>query len=84
VHRTALHPPAKPNKNAFIEQFNRTFRAEMRNANLFEDLGQVREVTHQWIVTSNEQRPHDTLGGLPPGRLRAMTKNEKITSKLSI
>jgi len=75
--------PGKPNQNAFIERFNRTYREEVLNAYLFEDLDQVREVTHQWLITYNEQRPHDALGGMPPALFHAMVKAETSTSKLS-
>jgi hypothetical protein len=32
---------------------------------LFASLTEVREVTHQWIISCNEERPHDALGNLP-------------------
>jgi len=37
---------------------------------LFNSLSQVREITWQWIIDYNEQRPHDALGGLTPTAYR--------------
>lgn len=58
--------PGKPNQNAFIERFNRSYRSEVLSYWLFESLDQVREITHHWIKSYNEERPHDALGKLPP------------------
>lgn len=62
--------PGKPNQNAFIERFNRSFRQEVLNAYLFTSLTQVREIAWQWLTDYNEQRPHDALGGLTPTAFR--------------
>jgi len=71
--------PGKPNQNAFIERFNRTYREEVLNSYLFEDLDQVREITYDWLIAYNEQRPHDALGGLPPATFREQQTVKKST-----
>lgn len=71
--------PGKPNQNALIERFNRTYREEVLSSYLFEDLDEVRELTHWWLISYNEQRPHDALGGLTPMEFRAQTEAEVST-----
>ena len=63
--------PGQPNQNAFVERFNRTFRHEVLDAYVFESLDQVREISAEWMREYNEERPHDTLDGMPPSEFRA-------------
>jgi putative transposase len=63
--------PGKPDQNAFIERFNRTYRTEVLNAYVFESLEQVREISAEWLLSYNEERPHDALGSIPPAVYRA-------------
>jgi putative transposase len=70
--------PGKPVQNAYIERFNRTLREEVLDAYLFTDLEQAQHMANDWLRSYNEQRPHESLGGLPPTLFR-----EKVTAKSS-
>ncbi len=79
VHLAYIQP-GKPSQNAFIERFNRTYRHEVLDAHLFESLDDVREITWDWMVQYNEERPHDSLGGKPPSQYRRNLTQEFTTA----
>jgi putative transposase len=58
--------PGKPAQNGYIERFNRTYREEVLDMNLFHDITHVQAITDDWLVKYNRKRPHESLGNLTP------------------
>ena len=70
--------PGKPQQNGFAERFNGSFRREFLNAYLFESLGQVREMAWFWQLDYNDEKPHESLGNLPPRIYRQKLDNSNL------
>lgn len=69
-HRVAIHyiQPDKPDQNAYIERFNRSYRTEVLNAHLFESTAELQELTDTWLRIYNRERPTTALPSRsPPG-----------------
>lgn len=61
----------KPQQNAIIERFNKTYREDVLDANIFRDIGQVDEITKPWIDDYNNYRPHQALNYQTPSAYAA-------------
>jgi len=56
--------PGKPTQNALIERFNGTYRREVLDAHVFENLHHARMISQQWLQHYNHYRPHSALNDL--------------------
>lgn len=63
--------PGKPQQNACIERFNRTFREDVLDANLFETIEDANLIIEKMKTEYNEVRPHEAIGGRTPSELMA-------------
>ena len=70
--------PGKPQQNGFVERFNGSFRREFLDAYLFESISQVREMSWIWMMDYNDDRPHESLGDLPPAVYRQKMENSNL------
>ena len=58
--------PGKPAQNSFIERFNRTYREDILDMYIFENIREVSEITNKWVRFYNSERPHESLGNRTP------------------
>ena len=66
--------PERPMQNGYIERFNRTFRENILDAYLFEDINQVQILAEEWLEDYNYKRPHGALGGQTPMAYKQVTE----------
>jgi putative transposase len=58
--------PGKPTQNSFIERFNGSLRRDVLDAMSFQTIQEVRAESQRWMDDYNHNRPHESLGNLPP------------------
>ena len=56
----------------------------MLNAHLFESLAEVRKLTEDWLVVYNQERPHDSLGRVPPLTFDLPRLNPPVQSPFAV
>lgn len=54
-------PKGKPHKNGYVERFNRSFREEVLDSYLFDNIRQAQLITNAWLWSYNNERPHSSL-----------------------
>jgi Integrase core domain len=61
-------PPHRPDKNAYVERFHRTYGQECLQVHQPSTLLEVREVTEAFLQHYNHERPHQgrSCGNVPP------------------
>lgn len=70
----------KPTQNGYIERFNRSYREDVLDANIFENINQVRLITDQWIEDYNENHPHSSLGNMSPNEFQKIKAINKLSN----
>lgn len=56
----------KPQQNAIVERFNKTYREDVLDANIFHSMELAREITERWMRDYNYERPHQALNYKTP------------------
>jgi putative transposase len=56
----------KPCQNGYVERFNRTFREDVLDINLFQNIYQMRELAEDFLYDYNNNHPHDSLANMSP------------------
>ena len=70
--RLLFTQPGCPTQNSYIERFNGSYRRAVLDAYIFRTLSEVRDKTEEWRKYYNTERPHETLGNIPPITYRAL------------
>lgn len=71
-------PVGRPTGNAVVERLNRTLKEEVIWLQDWDDATEVERAVRAWVVTYNEARPHQALGGMTPSEYRTARLGEGL------
>ena len=75
--------PGKPMQNGYVERLNRTYREDILDAYLFNNLIQVRALSDEWVKDYNAFHPHKSLNHLSPIGYRHAVESGKLPAPKS-
>jgi putative transposase len=73
--------PGKPVQNCWIESFNGTFRDLCLNQEFFTSLKDAKRKISKWREFYNNEKPHSSLGGMPPRWFRDSIDGKEILAR---
>ena len=53
-------------QNGYIERFNRTYREDVLDMHIFDNIHQVRKLTEKFMDDYNHKHPHKSIGNKAP------------------
>ena len=73
--------PGKPQQNAYVERFNRSFREDVLDANLLISLDHAQTLVDEWREDYNQYHPHGSSGDASPMDYREAHENSPPTAQ---
>lgn len=75
--------PGNPMQNGYVERLNRTYREDILDAYLFNNLTEVRKLSDKWVKDYNMSHPHSALKGYSPIGYRHAVESGKLPVRKS-
>jgi hypothetical protein len=72
--RHLLTAPYSPTTTGKVERFHKTLRAECLRGRVFASIEAAQAAIDAWVVHYNTERPHQSIGMVPPARRFALAK----------